>query len=107
VVKQVDERGGPIRGDREIDPYEANVFRDFAAGVGPRTIAKNLNEEGIDGPNGKLWNGTTIRGHVKRCTGIVNNELYIGRLIWNRLRYRRTRPPESACRVSTRNRNGS
>lgn len=73
VVKQVDERGEPIRGDREIDPYEVEVvrriFRDFAAGVGPRTIAKNLNEEGIAGPQGKLWNDTTIRGHVKRGTG--------------------------------------
>ena len=105
VVKQVDERGEPVRGDREIDPYEADVvrriFRDFAAGVGPRTIAKNLNEEGIAGPGGKLWNDTTIRGHVKRGTGIVNNELYIGRLIWNRLRY--VKDPSTGKRVSRLN----
>ncbi|WP_265519334.1 recombinase family protein [Nitratireductor luteus] len=105
VVKQVDERGEPIRGDREIDHYEADVvrriFRDFAAGVGPRTIAKNLNEEGIAGPGGKLWNDTTIRGHVKRGTGIVNNELYIGRLIWNRLRY--VKDPSTGKRVSRLN----
>ena len=39
------------------------------------------------GPDGKPWGDTTIRGHVKRGTGLVNNELNIGRLIWNRLRY--------------------
>lgn len=105
VVKQVAERGEPIRGDREIDPYEAEVvrriFRDYAAGVGPRTIAKNLNDEGIAGPGGKLWSDTTIRGHVKRGTGIVNNELYIGRLIWNRMRY--VKDPSTGKRVSRLN----
>ncbi len=75
VVKQLDARGDPIRGDREINEAEANVvrriFREFAAGVGPRTIARTLNEEGVPGPAGKLWSDTTIRGHVKRGTGLV------------------------------------
>ncbi|KXF79401.1 resolvase [Paramesorhizobium deserti] len=105
VVKQVDARGEPIRGDREIDPREAEVvrriFRDFAAGIGPRTIARKLNDEGIAGPGGKLWSDTTIRGHVKRGTGILNNELYIGRLIWNRLRY--IKDPSTGKRVSRLN----
>jgi DNA invertase Pin-like site-specific DNA recombinase len=64
VVKNLDARGEPIRGDREIDEGEANIvrriFREFAAGVGPRTIARTLNEEGVPGPNGKLWRDTTI-----------------------------------------------
>ena len=30
---------------------------------------------------------STIHGHAGRGTGILNNELYIGRLIWNRQRY--------------------
>ena len=105
VVKQLDARGDPIRGDREINEAEANVvrriFREFAAGVGPRTIARTLNEEGVPGPAGKLWNDTTIRGHVKRGTGLVNNELYIGRLIWNRLRY--IKDPSTGKRVSRLN----
>src|SRR5690606_19765875 len=91
VVKQLDARGDPIRGDRQIDAAEANVvrriFREFAAGIGPRSIACRLNEEGVPGPNGKPWSDTTIRGHAKRGTGIINNELDIGRLTWNRLRY--------------------
>lgn len=91
VVKQLDARDDPIRGDREIDAAEANVvrriFREFAAGIGPPKGAGTLNEEGILGSNGKLWSDTSIRGHVKCGTGLVNNELCIGRLIWNRLRY--------------------
>lgn len=105
VVKQLGSRGDPIRGDREIDEAEANIvrriFRDFAVGIGPRTIARTLNEEGVPGPNGKLWSDTTIRGHVKRGTGLVNNELYIGRLIWNRLRY--IKAPSTGKRVSRLN----
>lgn len=105
VIKKLDERGEPVRGDREIDEAEASVvrriFRDFAAGAGPRAIAKTLNDEGVPGPQGKLWNDTTIRGHVKRGTGIINNELYIGRLIWNRLRY--VKDPSTGKRVSRLN----
>jgi len=105
VVKQLDARGEPIRGDREIDEAEANiirrVFREFASGISPRTIARTLNEEGIPGPNGKPWGDTTIRGHVKRGTGLINNELYIGRLIWNRLRY--IKDPSTGRRVSRLN----
>ncbi|WP_247644457.1 MULTISPECIES: recombinase family protein [Brucella] len=105
VVKKLDSRGDPIRGDREINEAEANIvrriFREFAAGVGPRTIARTLNDEGVPGPNGKLWSDTTIRGHVKRGTGIVNKELYIGRLIWNRLRY--IKDPSTGKRVSRLN----
>ncbi|WP_144865299.1 recombinase family protein [Mesorhizobium sp. J18] len=105
VVKQYDAHGEPIRGDREIVPEEAEIvrriFRDFAAGVSPRNIAKALNKEGIPGPNGKLWNNTTLRGHVSRGTGIVNNELYIGRLVWNRLRY--MKDPSTGKRVSRLN----
>ncbi|MCW0984056.1 recombinase family protein [Agrobacterium sp. BT-220-3] len=105
VVKKLDGRGDPIRGDREIDEHEATIvrriFRDYAAGVGPRAIAKSLNDEGIAGPEGKLWSDTTIRGHVKRGTGIVNNELYVGRLIWNRQRY--VKNPSTGKRVSRLN----
>ena len=105
TIKQLDARGEPIRGDREIDTAQAaivrRIFTDFAAGISPRTIARQLNEDGIPGPEGKLWIDTTIRGHVKRGTGIINNELYIGRLIWNRLRY--VKDPSTGKRVSRLN----
>ena len=61
VIKKLDGSGDPVRGDREIDAQEAEnirrIFRDFAAGIGPRAIASALNSEGIVGP--KASDGTT------------------------------------------------
>ena len=105
VVRATDDAGEPIRGGRTVNEKEADVvrrvFREFAAGVSPRAIAQRLNDEGIPGPSDRLWNDSTIRGHAKRGTGLVNNELYIGRLVWNRLRY--VKNPETGKRVSRLN----
>ncbi len=91
-------------GVRRIIESEAKIvqaiFRDYAAGLSPRAIARKLNQKGVPGPSGRLWRDTTIRGHFTRGTGILNNELYVGRLVWNRLTYlkdpktgrRRSRP---------------
>ena len=102
VVTTFDAAGEPVRGERTINEVETDVvrrvFRDFASGVSPRTIARRLNAESIPCPSGKLWTDSTIRGQVKRGTGLINNELYIGRLVWNRLRY--VKNPETGKRVS-------
>ena len=102
VVKAVDGTGDPLRGGRTINEAEAEtvnrVFREFASGVSPRAIARRLNEEGLPGPSGKLWTDFTIRGHATRGTGLINNQLYVGRLVWNRLRY--VKNPETGKRVS-------
>src|SRR3546814_7850410 len=57
--------------------------------------------EGIPGPGGRPWRDTTIRGHRQRGTGLLNNELYIGRLVWNRLAY--VKDPQTGKRRSRRN----
>ena len=105
VVKKFDQRGEPDRGDREITEHEAEIvrriFKEFAAGDAPRTIAKRLNVEGVAGPQGAPWIDTAIRGHLKRGTGLVNNELYIGRLVWNRQRY--LKDPSTGRRVARLN----
>jgi site-specific DNA recombinase len=91
VVHQTGARGEPIRGGRQINPAQAStvlrIFIRFSHGESPRAIARLLNAEGIPGPGGRPWGDTTIRGHHERGTGILRNELYIGRLVWNRLRY--------------------
>ena len=78
-------------GVRRINESEAKViraiFHDYAAGQSPRAIARKLNKKGIPGPSGRPWRDTAIRGHFTRGTGILNNELYVGRLVWNRLTY--------------------
>ena len=102
VVKRTDATGDPIRGERRINEDEAKVvrrvFRLFAADVSPRAIARRLNEEGIPGPDGKLWTDSTLRGHAARGTGLINNELYIGKLVWNRQRY--LKDPATGKRVA-------
>jgi site-specific DNA recombinase len=92
-------------GSRRINANEAKVvrtiFRDFKGGTSPRAIAKKLNQKGIPGPSGRPWRDTTIRGHFGRGTGILNNELYVGRLVWNRLTY--LKDPKSGRRRSRHN----
>ena len=89
-------------GDREIVLVQAEVirgiFRDYAAGVSPMALAKRLNADHVPGPGGALWNPSTIHGNPARGTGVLNNELYVGRLVWNRLRY--VKDPDTGKRVS-------
>jgi hypothetical protein len=89
-------------GDRGIDEAEAEtvrrIFRDYAAGVGPRELAATLNKECVPGPRGKPWKDTTIRGHRHRGTGLLNNQLYVGQLVWGRTEYRKN--PSTGKRVA-------
>ncbi|BCH21482.1 resolvase [Mesorhizobium sp. L-8-3] len=108
VVKQFDGNGEAIRGERKINDAEAavarRIFADYLAGQSSRTIAMALNREGIPGPQGKEWGPTTIHGNPKRGVGILNNELYVGKLVWNRLRY--LKDPDTGKRVSRLNPEG-
>ncbi|MFC3288792.1 recombinase family protein [Paracoccus aerius] len=105
VVRRLGSDGEPATGERAINESEADiirrVFREFADGRSPKAIAQRFNKEGIPGPRGQLWRDTAIRGHRIRGTGLLNNELYIGRLIWNRLRY--VKDPANGRRVSRLN----
>ncbi len=105
VVRRLGDDGMPVTGEREINASEAQtiqrVFKEFAEGQSPKAIARRLNDERIPGPRGKLWRDTAIRGHQQRGTGLLNNELYIGKLVWNRLRY--IKDPETGRRVSRQN----
>ncbi len=105
VVRRLKSDGELTTGEREINEDEARivrrVFAEFAAGKSPKAIAKALNSDQIPGPRGILWRDTAIRGHRQRGTGILNNELYLGRLVWNRLRY--VKDPSSGKRVSRQN----
>ena len=91
VIREHDGRGEPIHGGRKINEAEAavvrRIFTAFANGQSPRAIALSLNAERIAGPHGETWGPSTIYGNWRRGTGILNNELYIGRLVWNRQRY--------------------
>jgi site-specific DNA recombinase len=105
VVKSLDAKGEPIRGDRTINQAEAEVvrriFREYAAGASPKQIATVLNREAVAGPAGREWGFTTIYGSPKRGNGILNNEMYIGRIVWNRQRF--IKDPDTGKRVSRLN----
>ncbi|WP_210528097.1 recombinase family protein [Rubellimicrobium arenae] len=66
-----------------------------------RKIVARLNAEGIPGPHGGLWNASTIDGSWQRRNGILNNEPYLARLVWNRQRFLKN--PETSKRVSQAN----
>lgn len=102
IVREYDAAGNLIRGLRAIAENEAEIiitiFKDFSNGLTPDAIASKLNRLEVPGPRGKPWQATAIRGHRNRGTGILNNEMYIGRLVFNRQEYRKN--PATERRVS-------
>ena len=79
---------GQGRGHRYVIEDEAaiicQIFEDYDAGKSPKSIAHALNHECVPGPKGGHWSPSTIYGNWRRGTGILNNELYIGKMVWNR-----------------------
>jgi site-specific DNA recombinase len=104
--------GSFTTGDRLIHEAEAAVIRriyqDYNRGKSARAIAIELNRDGIASPRAAAgnstgrWSFSTISGNWKRGTGILNNELYIGKLVWNRQRF--IKDPETGKRQARPNR---
>ena len=105
MIRRIGEDGSLIRGERNVDPEQAaviqRIFADYAEGMAPRAIAAALNCEGIPSPRGGLWNASTINGSRRRRNGILNNELYLGRITYNRQRF--VKDPDTGKRVSRLN----
>lgn len=95
-------------GELEIVEDEAavvrRIFADYAAGTSPREIAGALNREAVAPPRGRLWNASTINGSRQRGAGILQNELYVGRIVWNKVRM--VKDPDTGKRVSRPNEAG-
>jgi site-specific DNA recombinase len=77
------------------------IFERYAAGETPRAIATDLNRRGVKAPRGKVWGSSCIHGETARGSGILNNELYAGRIVWNKSRM--VVNPNTGKRVSRRN----
>ena len=92
-------------GELEIVEEEAEIVRqifvDYVAGKTPRQIAHDLNNRGVRPPRGRLWNGSTINGHVARGGGMILNDLYAGRIVWNKVRM--VKDPTTGKRISRPN----
>jgi site-specific DNA recombinase len=106
-------RGGATGGKtlgygRAVDPDDASsdrlviieaeaelvrrIFSLYADGQSLKQICNQLNQAGMPSPrsrergryNAGIWNPSTLSGSVELGEGILNNELYVGRRIFNR-----------------------
>jgi site-specific DNA recombinase len=88
IVRTLRDDGELNRGDMAINPEQAaivvRIFEAYVGGMSSNKIADMLNQEAVMGPRGPAWDKSTIHGNPKRGIGILNNELYIGRRVWNR-----------------------
>ena len=91
VLRNIDSRGEIVRGERAINPVESKIvvriFEEYVAGKSPKAIASALNMEGVPAPTASKWAATTIYGNWQRGTGILNNVMYIGVRVWNKVSY--------------------
>ncbi len=105
IVHSLKDNGQVERGQRTINEPEASVVRricsEYVAGNSPRKIAASLNAEMTPSPRGSQWNASTINGNQKRRNGILNNELYLGRITYNRQRF--VKDPDTGKRRSRPN----
>jgi site-specific DNA recombinase len=105
IVRALKDDGTITTGERKIDIEQAavirRIFEEYADGQSPRKIASRLNAEGIVSPRGGQWNASTINGSRQRRNGILNNELYLGRITYNRQRF--VKDPETGKRRSRLN----
>lgn len=72
----------------EIDPEQAEwvrwIFTRYAEGWSVQRIAHELNRLGVPTARGGTWATSAIYGNPLRLAGVLNNELYVGRYLWNR-----------------------
>lgn len=111
VVKDGRHPGGraygykPVKGEPgclEVVEVEAaivrRIFDEYVAGASTRAIAGRLNRDSIQPPRGATWNASTINGNKKRGYGILQNQIYTGKIVWNRVKM--VRDPDTGKRVS-------
>ena len=105
IIRALLADGSVSTGEREIDPSQAaivrRIFEEYADGMAPRQIAARLNQEAVASPRGGQWNASTINGNRRRRNGILNNELYAGRITYNRQRF--VKDPETGKRIARPN----
>lgn len=83
-----------------IDEAEAKhvrwIFERYVEGWSPVSIAHELNRLGVPSPRGGTWAVSSIHGSAARGLGLLNNELYVGRVLWNRRQW--LKDPETGKR---------
>jgi DNA invertase Pin-like site-specific DNA recombinase len=80
-------RGYKLVVNEEQAAVVRRIFVEFSHGLSCQQIAHGLNADGIRGPRSPSWGVSALYGTPKNGSGLLNNELYIGRMIWNRSRW--------------------
>lgn len=100
TVAGVDARGEAIGHLIEIDEAAAQwvrwIFSRYAEGWSCQRIAAELNRQRVPSPRGGTWAVSALYGSPAKGSGILNNELYVGRYTWNRSRW--VREPDTKRR---------
>jgi len=90
-IAGVDGAGEPIGHRLVIEPEAAKwvrwIFAEYADGASLRAIAGELNRRRIPAPRGGTWAISALYGSPAKGSGVINNEIYIGRYIWNRSKW--------------------
>tara|TARA_R110002072_G_scaffold266301_1_gene425157 strand:+ start:8679 stop:10268 length:1590 start_codon:yes stop_codon:yes gene_type:complete len=85
----------------QINPEAAEtvkwIFEEFAGGRSPKSIVSELNERKVNSPRGSSWGISSLYGSPAKGTGVLHNELYIGRQIWNRSQW--LKDPDTGKRI--------
>ncbi len=95
--RSIEAQGGRVLA---IDEKEADIvreiFRHFADGKSARSIAHLLNQRGIPSPRGGTWAVSALTGDASKGLGLLNNEIYVGRLTWNKRQW--VKDPDTGAR---------
>ena len=74
------------------------IFEQVAAGATLRSSVYTLNARGVPSPRGHGWAASALVGSARMGDGLLNNEIYIGRVIWNRRQW--LKDPDTGKRLS-------
>jgi site-specific DNA recombinase len=94
--------GSQMVKDPDTAPVVLRAFQLYADGLSPQQIATRFNAQGIPSPGSSWkrvtrrrdkWLATALFSNPKRGLGILCNEIYRGRYLWNRTQ--RTKNPET------------
>ena len=85
----------------EIDEPRAQlvreIFQAYADGQSGQRIAADLNARRVPSPRGGTWAVSALYGSPAKGSGILHNEAYVGRLVWNRSMW--VKDPDTKRRV--------
>ncbi|WP_166656100.1 recombinase family protein [Paraburkholderia sp. BL10I2N1] len=91
VIAGLNARGEPIGHRLEVDDAQAEIvreiFRHYALGESCQRIAAELDARGVRGPRGGTWCVSALYGSPAKGAGVLNNEHYVGRYVWNRSKW--------------------